>query len=155
MNEHNDLRIRASGGEIFLQSDPDRIAYDRWHYAPARRAGDYVYLSGVVVASAPDGPRTPETFRTAARQAFERVGSQLRAHGATFSDVVMLNTFHDWSAPEFAGDRAAQAESFKVVKAEFMPPPHPAWTAVGTSGLVRPEGIMEIQMIAFSPLKSS
>ena len=155
MNEHNDQRIRTSGGELFLQSDLDRIVYDQWQFATARRAGDYVYLSGVIVASAPGGPRTPETFKTAARQAFERLGSQLRAHGANFGDVVMINTFHDWSAPEFGGDRAAQAESFKVVKAEFIPPPHPAWTAVGTSGLVRPEGIMEIQMIAFSPIKPS
>jgi hypothetical protein len=28
-----------------------------------------------------------------------------------FADVVMINSLHDWSAPEFGGDRRAQAEA--------------------------------------------
>jgi hypothetical protein len=31
--------------------------------------------------------------------------------------------------------------AFREVKAEFMPAPHSAWTAVGTSGLIRELGI--------------
>jgi enamine deaminase RidA (YjgF/YER057c/UK114 family) len=29
-----------------------------------------------------------------------------------------------------------------------MPPPHPAWTAVGTTGLALDTGVVEIQAIA-------
>jgi len=39
------------------------------------------------------------------------------------------------------------------VKEEFMgAAPHPAWTAVGTSGLIRENGIVEVQMIAYAPI---
>jgi hypothetical protein len=37
------------------------------------------------------------------------------------------------------------------VKDEFMPAPHPAWTAVGTTGLLLETGVVEIQMIAHLP----
>jgi len=77
----------------------------------------------------------------------------LAAFGVGFADVVMINSFHDWSAPEFKGDRKAQFDLFSAVKDEFMAPPHPAWTAVGTSGLIRPEGVIEVQMIAYAPRK--
>jgi enamine deaminase RidA (YjgF/YER057c/UK114 family) len=67
----------------------------------------------------------------------------------------MINSFHDWSAPEFQGDRMSQFIAFREVKAEFMPSPYPAWTAVGTSGLIREAGIVEVQMIAYAPLHAS
>ena len=108
--------------------------YDTWKYAPARRAGAYVYVSGVVIARAPEGPHSPETIREQTRGAFERIGVLLSAFGVGFADVVMINSFHDWSAPEFEGDRKAQFDLFNSVKDEFMAEPHPAWTAVGTSG---------------------
>jgi enamine deaminase RidA (YjgF/YER057c/UK114 family) len=148
-------RIAAPGGEIVISTPAEFTAYDDWNYAPARRAGDYVYVSGVVVGRQPDGPRTAETFKTATRRAFETLRSRLQASGADFPDVVMINSFHDWSAPEFHGDRMAQFQAFREVKAEFMPPPHPAWTAVGTSGLIREAGIAEVQMIAYTPQGSS
>jgi hypothetical protein len=49
----------------------------------------------------------------------------------------------------------AQFTAFREVKAEFMPAPHPAWTAVGTSGLIREAGIVEVQMIAYAPMRTS
>ena len=73
------------------------------------------------------------------------------AHSERSADAVMMNTFHDWSAPEFKGDRLAQFEAFLEVKREFMSAPHPAWTAVGTSSLIRDGGTVEIQMIAYAP----
>jgi hypothetical protein len=58
-------RIATPGGEIVISTPAEHTTYDNWNYAPARRAGDYVYVSGVVVGRQPDGPRTPETFKTA------------------------------------------------------------------------------------------
>ena len=58
-------RIATPGGEVVISTPAEHTAYDDWNYAPARRAGDYVYVSGVVVGRQPDGPRTPETFKTA------------------------------------------------------------------------------------------
>jgi enamine deaminase RidA (YjgF/YER057c/UK114 family) len=149
------IRIATPGGEVVISNSAEHTAYDEWNYAPARRAGDYVYLSGVVVDRQPGGLRTPETFKTATRRAFEALRSRLQALGADYPDVVMINSHHDWSAPEFHGDRMSQFTAFREVKAEFMPPPHPAWTAVGTSGLIREAGIVEVQMIAYAPPHTS
>jgi enamine deaminase RidA (YjgF/YER057c/UK114 family) len=143
--------IPAPGGEVAITSPREQEFYDKWNFAPARRAGDYVYVSGVVVWQAPGTPRTPETFKTATRVAFSTLRARLQSLGADFPDVVMMNTFHDWSAPEFKGNRLAQFEAFVAVKKEFMSPPHPAWTAVGTSSLIRDGGIVEVQMIAYAP----
>jgi enamine deaminase RidA (YjgF/YER057c/UK114 family) len=143
-------RIPSPGGAVAITSAREQEFYDKWNFAPARRAGDYVYVSGVVVWEEPGSLRTPETFKAAARMAFQTVRTRLRALGADFADVVMM-TFHDWSAPEFKGDRVAQFEAFLAVKQEFMSAPHPAWTAVGTSALIREGGVVEVQMIAYAP----
>ena len=60
----------------------------------------------------------------------------------------MINTFHVWTSDNFQGDRNAQLSAFIEVKDEFIPPPHPAWTAVGTTGLALDTGVVEIQVIA-------
>jgi enamine deaminase RidA (YjgF/YER057c/UK114 family) len=143
--------IPAPGGEVAITSPSEQEFYDKWNFAPARRAGDYVYVSGVVVWEQPGAPRTPETFKAAAQAAFRSLRTKLRALGADFPDVVMMNTFHDWAAPEFKGDRIAQFEAFVAVKKEFMRPPYPAWTAVGTSSLSGDGSIVEIQVIACAP----
>lgn len=144
-------RIASPGGEIAIVTAAERAAYDEWKFAPVRRAGDFVYVSGVVIRRDADGPRTPETFKVAARRAFATIRARLGALGADFADVVMIHSFHDWSAPEFQGDREAQFAAFRGVKDEFMSAPFPAWTAVGTSGLIREGGIVEVEMIAYSP----
>ena len=71
----------------------------------------------------------------------------------SFDDVVMINSFHLWEGPNFAGTKAEQFQAFEQVKEEFMHGPKPAWTAVGTTGLLPDNGIVEIQMIAAAPEK--
>ena len=143
--------IPAPGGEVVVADERGATSYDRYHYAPVRRAGDYLHVSGVVIARAEHGPYTPETFRTAARAGFDRIKALLASAGLSFADVVKITSFHDWSATEFAGDRLAQFEAFGAVKDEFVAPPYPAWTAVGTSGLINPRGIVEVEVIAYAP----
>lgn len=89
-------------------------------------------------------------FKAQTRIVFERLGGRLRASGVNFADVVMINSFHVWDGPDFAADRNAHFAAFSEVKDEFMSAPHPAWTAVGTTGLLGERGIVEVQMIAYS-----
>ena len=112
--------ISFAGGEIILQTERDRFVYDSWHFAPARRAGDFIYVSGIIAARVPDLSPSPETFCASLRGAFRELGVQLQAHKSSFKDVVLLTTFHDWSAPEFSGDAKAQAKAFQAIKDEFM-----------------------------------
>ena len=62
----------------------------------------------------------------------------MRALGASFADVVMINSFHVWTSPLLTRDEHFTA--FSAVKDEFMSPPHSAWTAVGTTGLLSDTG---------------
>jgi enamine deaminase RidA (YjgF/YER057c/UK114 family) len=142
--------IPAPGGHVIIPSAGSQSAYDGYKYAPARRAGDFLYISGVIAGPRNNPDRSPEAFKGYARTAFRQIEAMLRAEGLTFADVVMINTFHVWDGPGFKGTRDEQFSALASVKDEFMQAPHPAWTAVGTTGLLADEGVVEIQMIAYA-----
>ncbi len=64
-----------------------------------------------------------------------------------------INSFHVWEGPDQPAPRWEQINMINAVKGEFIKGPSPAWTAVGTSGLLAPGGIVEIQLIAHVPPK--
>lgn len=66
----------------------------------------------------------------------------------------MINSFHVWQGPNFAGSRDEQFKAFNEVLGEYVAAPYPAWTAVGTSATLADSGILEVQMIAHLPAKS-
>jgi len=144
-------RIPSSGGEVIFASDRDREAYDAFRFATARRAGDTLYVSGVIAARLAGEGNDEAAFKDQVRRAFRAIGRTLAAADAGFADVTMINTFHIFDTPDFAGSKVEQFRAFGAVKDEFMSPPHPAWTAVGTTDLLLDGGIVEIQMIAHIP----
>ena len=140
------IRLPAPGGEVVIPSAADKqVAYDQYHHAPARRVGDTLYVSGVVAGRRKGEGNDLAAYQEQVRRAFRRLEAILTAAGADFGDVVMLNTFHDWQAAPFNGDRPAQFAAFGVIKDEFMKEPYPAWTAVGTSALIFDGGMVVIQ----------
>jgi enamine deaminase RidA (YjgF/YER057c/UK114 family) len=146
-------RIPASGGEVVLATESDRKYYDSLRFAAARRAGDVLYISGVIVGRMKDEGNDVAAFKDQVRRAFRRIETTLKAAGAGFADVTMINSFHVFNSPNFAGTRDEQFAAFGLVKDEFMSAPHPAWTAVGTTGLLIETGIVEVQMIAHVPTR--
>lgn len=146
--------ISAPGGEVVIPTAGMQKAYDGYRFAPARRAGDYLYISGVIAGPAGAADRGPEAFKGYVRRAFRQIELSLKAEGLTFADVVMINSFHVWDGPGFKGTRDEQFAAFSTAKDEFMQAPHPAWTAVGTTGLLADDGVVEIQMIAYAPKKA-
>lgn len=145
--------IPAPGGEVVIPSPAGQRAYDTYKFAPARRAGDFLYISGVIAGPQGDEARDAAAFTAQTRRALQRIEAMLKADNATFADVVMINTFHVWNGPGFKGTRDEQFAAFSKAKDEVMPAPHPAWTAVGTTGLLADDGVVEIQMIAYVPKK--
>lgn len=145
------LKIPAPGGEVIIPSAGYQKAYDEYGYAPARRAGDYVYISGVVAGPIGEEGTDAAAFEAQVRRAFKQLERLLTASGATFDDVVMINSFHVWEGPNQPMPRLEQFAVIQKVKGEFMTGPHPAWTAVGTTGLLGGRGVVEIQMIAYAP----
>ena len=145
--------VPSAGGHVVIQSGNAQRSYDEFKYAPARRAGDYLYISGVIAGPRGGQARDAAAFTDQTLQAFRIIDQILKADRLTFADVVMINTFHVWNGPGFNGTRDEQFAAFAKAKDEFMPPPHPAWTAVGTTGLLADDGVVEIQMIAYAPKK--
>lgn len=149
------VHIAAPGGEVVLATKNDLLAYEHGGYAAVRRSGDLLFLSGVVAYRMPEEGTDVAAFKDEVRRAFRRIGQSLAAAGASFDDVVLINSFHVWTGPDFAGSRDDQFKAFEAVKEEFMHGPHPAWTAVGSSGLLGHNGIVEIQMIARAPVAAA
>jgi enamine deaminase RidA (YjgF/YER057c/UK114 family) len=142
------LKLPTPGGEVVLPDEGARKSHDEMRYAAARRVGDMVYLSGVIVNRRAGEGNDVAAFKLQARRALERLRRNLEAAGSDFQHVVMINSFHVWNGPNFAGTRDEQFGAFETVIGEFMTAPYPAWTAVGTTGLLSDGGIVEVQLIA-------
>lgn len=112
-------------------------SYERFHFAPAFRVGDTVYVSGVI-GRGPDGA-VPADPADEFRATFAELASTLAAAGASIGDVVELTSFHvDLS----------EVAAFAVAKDEVMGEPYPAWTAIGCTGLLIPGARAEVKATA-------
>ncbi|MBP0620908.1 RidA family protein [Cupriavidus consociatus] len=112
--------------------------YDTYHFSPATRVGDRIWVSGQV-GMTPDG-RIGEDIQAQARIAFESLKVVLEAAGASLADVVELMTFHT--------DLRGEVEGFAAVKDEYFPNRYPSWTGVGVTQLALPELRVEIRVVA-------
>jgi enamine deaminase RidA (YjgF/YER057c/UK114 family) len=142
------LKIPAPGGEVILPDEGAKKSHDEWRYAAVRRIGDMLYVSGVIVNRNQGEGNDVAAFKLQVRRALGRLRQNLVAGGSDFQHVVMINSFHVWQGPNFAGTRDEQFQAFEDVIGEFMKAPYPAWTAVGTTGLLSDGGIVEVQLIA-------
>ena len=145
------LHIPAPGGEVVLPDARAKAAHDDMHYAAARRSGDMVYVSGVIVGRRPGEGNDVAAFKLQTKRTLERVQTILQASGTDLQHVVMINSFHVWQGPNFAGTRDEQFAAFDEVLGTFIKAPYPAWTAVGTTGLLADTGVVEVQVIAYAP----
>jgi enamine deaminase RidA (YjgF/YER057c/UK114 family) len=115
----------------------------RWYretrLSPAVQVGDLLFVAGCTGASGiKDGPRAEM------RRAYEEIGEVLAAAGASWDDVVSMNTYH----VDFRRDIDAMVE----IHREFVSKePFPAWTAVGVTQLYEPDAVVEIAVTAVLP----
>ena len=145
-------RIPAPGGEVvFANPGEKEEMYDQLTYAAARRAGDFVYLSGVEAGPLKGEGTDVAAHKVQLRRAFTAIRNSLAAAGASFADVVQLQTFHNCKTTNFSGDFNAQLEAMLAVKAEFMKPPYSTWTAVCIDRHYSENTVVEIQVTAFAP----
>ena len=117
---------------------PFQALYDAFHFAPATRVGDTIWVSGQVGIDAEMKPG--EGMQAQARLAFESLKAVLESAGASLADVVELTTFHTALQRELA--------EFTAVKDEYIPNRYPSWTAVGISELALPGLCIEIRAVA-------
>ena len=112
--------------------------YDRYHFAPATRVGDTIWVSGQVGIDS--NSRPGKGIAAQAELAFENLKAVLAEAGASLSDVVELTTFHI--------DLKGDVEAFGAVKDRYFPNNYPSWTAVGTTELAFEGLLVEVRAVA-------
>jgi len=116
--------------------------YNRFHYAPAVRAGDTLYLSGIVATlQGEENESNPEDLEAAFDRCFSALEKVLAEAGADFSHVVEMTTFHT--------ELIHQIGPFTASKDKYLKAPYPAWTAIDVDRLYPERGLVEIKLIAY------
>ncbi len=110
--------------------------YQETRIPAAVRIGDTLRLTGHTGETA-DGVFSADP-EVQIRQTFRNIALTLAEAGATWSDVVEINSYRV----------GLQAELLLEIAAEFLGDPHPAWTDVGVTELFLPEALVEIRCIA-------
>lgn len=130
--------------EVIIPKGMENI-YDTYHYAPAIRVGDTLYLSGQVGRDA--DLRVVEGTEAQFVQAFENVKKVLDAAGATFDDVVELETWFT--------DSMDDLKTFLEVKDRYFTNLYPTWTGFAVKGFSMPGILVEIKCKAVLGLSAS
>ena len=81
------VQLPAPGGEVVLPDAGAKKAHDDWRYAAARRVGDMIYVSGVIVNRNQGEGNDVAAFKLQARRALERLRVILEAAGTDFQHV--------------------------------------------------------------------
>lgn len=119
-------------------------------YSPATRAGDFIFVSGVVAGYAvgEDGkPVAPSDAEIEAgfERAFARLEEIIKAAGAEWSDVAEMTTYHT--------DLPSHGRILMKAKSKRMKEPYPAWTAIDVDRLWPDNGFAEIRLTLYAPRK--
>ena len=109
-----------------------KTCYDRFHFAPAYRVADTLYVSGVI--------GTGESLEDEFADAFSSLASVLDAAGFALDDVVDMTSFHV--------DMSETLGAFMAARDNAMSEPWPAWTAIGCTELAIPTGRAEVKVTA-------
>lgn len=123
--------------DVIIPPGQERV-YKSWHFAPAVRTGNTIYVSGVI-GTGTDG-KVPEDPGEEFAAAFEQLAGTLHASGASLDDIVELTTFHV--------DLGKHMGAFVGAKDAVITDPYPAWTAIGCTELALPGGRAEIKATA-------
>jgi enamine deaminase RidA (YjgF/YER057c/UK114 family) len=111
-------------------------------FCRAVRVGDYIHISGT--APILDGkPAFPGDAGAQARRCFEIIEAALKEFGADRRHVIRTRMF--------LTNIAADWQKVGTVHAEFFSEVRPAATMVGTSALIDPEWLVEIEADAYYP----
>ena len=98
-----------------------------------------IYISGQIAYDKDGTIVGAGDMRAQAEQVFKNLQIALAAAGATFSDVVKMNSFiTDMS----------KVQAVRDVRARYFTEAAPASTFVEVKGLVRPELLLEIEVVA-------
>ena len=119
--------------------DPGWAWLKKFNIAAGEKIGDTIWLSGAVAFDAEGNIVGEGDLYAQSKKTFENIAEALASAGADMADIVKINTF--------LTDLARYAEYGKA-RTEAFPDGVPASTVVGTTALVRPELMVEVEAIA-------
>ena len=115
--------------------EAQRKTYENWHFAPAVRHDDLIFVSGVVGQG--------ETAEDEFRNAWASLGDVLAEAGVGYEDIIDTTLY----VVELQKHTPIMAK----VKDEFIKAPYPASTWIGITELVIPGARAEIKVVARKP----
>ena len=109
------------------------------HIVEVSGAAKMVYISGQIAFDTNGNVVGAGDMKAQAEQVFKNLDAALTAAGAKFSDIVKMNTYIT---------DMDKAPAVREVRARYFGDTTPASTFVKVAGLVRPELMLEIEVIA-------
>ena len=135
---------RSSNMPKMIVPDSLKDRTEQLQFAPAVRAGDMVFCSGVIAALKEGEPPSDEAYFRATDEAFAEIDMILREAGGSIADVVDMTGYHI--------DFERHMGPMFQAKAKWMPGPFfSCYTLIGISALYDPLGFVELKARAYIP----
>jgi reactive intermediate/imine deaminase len=99
----------------------------------------WIYVSGQIAVDLDDRLVSPNDLPAQTERVYENLRAVLEAHGATFDDVVKIQTFFT---------TLDGLDQSREIRARYLPTEPPASTAVQVVALVVPEAVIEVDVVA-------
>jgi 2-iminobutanoate/2-iminopropanoate deaminase len=126
--------------------DPDTIAAPIGTYSHSVRVetadGTWIYVSGQIASDADGNLVAPNDLAGQSERVFENVKAILEANGASFADIVKLQTF--------VTTQDGWAE-MREIRSRYLASDLPASTAVQVAALVVQDAVIEVDAVAVIP----
>lgn len=141
--------VEESGNAVSRQRIMPEGSWD-WHvptpFTQAWRVGDLLITGGQLSADEKGNVVGTGDIEVQTRNVFEALSRLLEEGGATWHDVIKLNTFYVCNET----GRAVQDfwEKMTKVRLEYLPAPGPAGTAIRVAGLMYDGFLIEAEVIA-------
>lgn len=130
--------------EFFVTPGYGEMLRAERHYSQAVRIGDRVEISGQ--GGWDDALNFPESLTAEIERAFENVSRTLESAGASWADVVHVNSYHVATEADSIG--AAHNDVMIEQLRRWMPDRAPIWTETGVTALGAPGMRVEIRVTA-------
>jgi enamine deaminase RidA (YjgF/YER057c/UK114 family) len=129
--------MTAAHHEAIIPAGMEAV-YEQIHYAPARRVGNMLFISGQIGRD--EKMQLVEAKEAQFVQTFENLGKVLKSAGASFNDVVDVTSFHT---------DMRDLPLYMKVRDQYFKGEYPAWTAIGAASLCGSPGyFLEVKAIA-------
>src|SRR5262245_28753871 len=137
------LALWQTAGPRIKRTNPSTLSTPTGYSHVVEVAGPVrtIYIAGQV-AFDKDGKVVGSDMKTQAEQVFKNLEAALAAAGAKFSDVVKMNTYVT---------DVGQVAAVREVRSRYFGSTVPASTLVQVAALVRPELLIEIEIVAALP----